>query len=219
MLTCKSVESTAIQLNPRSAVLYLNRCNTFLRMGQPDKALVDCNEAVRLDPTNANIFNARGVAYDRKGDHDKAIADYTRAIQLKPTDGVFHENLADTYIAAKAYEKAIADYEEAIRLNPSSSRAHAGRAWIWASCPLAHYRDGKKAVESARRACELTEWRVPRYLAALAARCAEAGHFAEAVKYQKQALAIPAAGISPDQRKAAQERLKLYEQRKPYRQP
>jgi hypothetical protein len=77
-------------------------------------------------------------------------------------------------------------------------------------------RDGKKAVESATTACELTEWNDSGAPESLAAAKAEAGEFDLAVKWQTREIAAPTdLGESQEQRA----RLALYRETKPYRMP
>ncbi len=62
-----------------------------------------------------------------------------------------------------------------------------------------------------------SEWKVPGCFEAVAAAYAEAGQFDEAVKWQKKALEDPAFPTAAGD--VTRERLKLYEQAKPYRTP
>lgn len=104
----------------------------------------------------------------------------------------------------------------AIRHNTTDVEVHNGLVWLQATCPVAHYRDGKKAVESATRACELTKWQEHGCLDTLAASYAEAGDFDTAVKWQKSALEL----LPKDDeqiRKDYHMRLELYQAKKPYR--
>jgi hypothetical protein len=85
---------------------------------------------------------------------------------------------------------------------------------ILAACPEAKCRDGKKAVEAATRACELTEWKKADCLDTLAAAYAESGDFNAAVMWERKAIAIVADERNKD---AFRSRVALYQARKPYR--
>ena len=87
---------------------------------------------------------------------------------------------------------------------------------VWATGPVSAHRDGKRAVESATRACELSGWRDADALTVLATSCAEVGDFGAAQKWQAWALDALPDGPSKD---AARALLALYQAHKPYHEP
>lgn len=116
------------------------------------------------------------------------------------------------------YGRALEAYEEMDRLYPNSkhpTEAYCKRAWIWATCPDARYRNGRRAVESATSACSRDGCVTPHYLDTLAAAYAEAGEFETAARWEKDALGRVGAG-SPEWQSFS-DRLALYQQGKPYR--
>jgi hypothetical protein len=137
------------------------------------------------------------------------------SVNDKATAAVF-SGRGSVFYGRKQYGKAISAYEAAINLDPKHADACNGFAWLRATCPNALYRDGKKAVELAHKACVLTAWNNADDIDTLAAAWAEAGDFAQAVKYQKQALEFP---IFQNRAGPAElSRLKLFKQKQPYRQ-
>jgi tetratricopeptide (TPR) repeat protein len=71
---------------------------------------------------------------------------------------------------------------------PDSPRMLDELAWLLATYPEANVRDGAKAVRLAERACELTNRRVPAFLATLAAAYAETGDFSRGLAAGEEAL-------------------------------
>src|SRR5262249_14013005 len=103
----------------------------------------------------AQAHNNRGHAHERKLDYDKAIADYDEAIRLDPKYRLAWLNRGRTWQASGKLEKALDDYKAAIRLDPRSPWGYALQASIYSSSADPKYRDGPRAVDLARTACEM----------------------------------------------------------------
>jgi len=177
-----------------------------------DGAISDFSEAIRLNPKEAAYHNSRGLCWNHKQEWDRALADFNEAIHLAPSCRMFN-NRGQAWVGKKEYLQALADFDEAIRLEPKYATACQNAALLRAACPDAKYRDGRKAVEEATLACKLNSWKDANQLQILAAAHAEAGDFAEAVRWQEKAL-----GLAPASQTAKlQTRLALYLSRKPYR--
>jgi tetratricopeptide (TPR) repeat protein len=203
----------AIRLDSKCSVAYFNRGLQWHRTKNYDKAIADHTEALRLDSGLAVAYSARGTAWQGKQQYDRAIADFNDAIRLDPKSVYALINRGDAWASVKDFANAIADFDKAVRLDPNCRDAYLGRAWIWATCPEPKYRDGKKAIESAREGIALdpnNAW----CMTVLATAYAEAGDFADALRWQEKALEDPQLKNDKDARR----RLELYRDKKPYRQ-
>jgi tetratricopeptide (TPR) repeat protein len=206
----------AIHLDPNDALTYRNRGSTWSDKREYDKAIADFNEVIRRDPTDATAHYNRGAAWGAKRDYDKAIADYDVVIRLVPSFPVAYFDRGLARYHRRKYDKAIADFDEAVRLDPKSHRAQNELAWLLATCPVERFRDGKKALVVATRACELADFKSFKSLDTLAAAYAENGLFDKAVETQTKAIEKLPASEARDLRSQLQRRLELYTERKPY---
>lgn len=213
--------NNVIHWDSKNFAAYCSRGIALTEKGDYEKAIADCNQALKLNPAYDEAYVARGYAHHRKDEHDLAIADYTKALRLNPNNLYALINRAVAYHKKSLYREASADYHDAVRLDPNFAHGHNALAWLLATCPEADIRDGKRAVEHAKRACELTNWKQPEGFDTLAAAHAEAGDFDEAGRWQKRALDSSAFGSrEPDREQVLQKarlRLSLYQERKPYR--
>ena len=182
--------------------------------GDYDQAIDDFNEAIRMNPRSARYHNSRSESWFEKKNYARSISDCDEAIRLEP-------NLASAYTnRGRAYEKqgdvglAAADYKKSLQLDPNFDLAYTHMAWLMSTCREKSLRDGDLAVKYAEKACALTNWEDPHAIATLAAACAEAGNFDDAVKWEEKAHAL----YSPEMKEKWAFLLDLYKAGKPYRQ-
>jgi tetratricopeptide (TPR) repeat protein len=205
----------AVSAHPRSAAAHTSLGSALSDLGDREGALAEHRKALAIDPHLAVAHNNCGTALEAARRFREAIDEYRQAIQLEPAYAIAHYNLGNARRLLGDVGGAVSAYEDAVRHDPTFSKAHNNLAWILAAGPDG-MRDGKRAVEHATRACELTQWKEPLYISALAAAWAEAADFDKAVAYQKQALLSPQLGLN-----WAGARLLLmgYERKQPYRDP
>jgi tetratricopeptide (TPR) repeat protein len=168
------------------------------------------NKAIERNPASAFAHLGRAVAYQSLGEFDTAIDDFDQAIRVNPRLGLVFASRGEAWHAKGDYEKALADFDEAI-VPKTGEAAFNSRAWLRATCPDEKFRDGAKAIEDATESCELTDWMNAEFLDTLAAAYAEAGNFDEAVELQKRAIE------HAPENNGFENRLKLYQEAKPYR--
>jgi tetratricopeptide (TPR) repeat protein len=183
--------------------------------GEYRNALHHFGEAIRLDPKNAKAHFGRGRVWAERDDPKQAIAAFNEAIRLNPNDEAAYAARASIRIRLGEWESALADCDAAIDLDGNCHEALADRALIRAGCPIDKYRDADKAVKDARRACELTGWKDGEMLRALAAGYSAAGHYADAIKWQKRALEDAKYVTTAGSR--LRSNMRRYEAKKPYR--
>ena len=92
-------------------------------------------------------------------------------------------------------------------------------AWILATHREDKFRNPDEAIQLAQRACELTNYQDPGSADILAAAYAAAGRFDDAVATAEKAVQLTASGDNKQRHQATLNRLQLYRQQKPYRQP
>ena len=185
-----SAATEAIRLDPHNSRAFHLRSLARQFQGDLEGAFSDGAEAIRLDPTNPMHFYFRGSLWLDRGNMDLAIKDYGEAIRLNPDMVEFYRSRGSLWKSRGEFSRAIQDLEEAITRAPNFADAYDNLAYLLATCSDAQYRDGKRALELATKACELANWKSAVYLDSLAASYAETGNFQEAIKWQTQAIEL-----------------------------
>lgn len=202
-----------IQLRPQDAPGYLGRGLAHEARGDLEPAAADYSTAVRLQPDGGSGFLLRARVRQRQGRTDDALTDLSEHLRLHPNDATAYLVRSGLHKERNALAAALSDLNSAHRAAPDNPQVCNSLAWALATSADARLRDGARAVELARQACEATGWKHPFCLGTLGAALAETGAFDEAVRRQTEAL-----DLYPESEKAAgRQRLALYRNGQPYR--
>ena len=209
----------ALRFRPDVPAYYYCRGDSYRELRQLDKALADFNKMLALDPGNLNGIAARADVFYYSGDYRKAAAEYSQLLGTTKLPLAYFRR-AWSYYSLGNYQAALADYEKTIELDPKSLDAFNSLAWLLATTPVDSMRNGARAVEYAQRAVDLAGSRETYlYMDTLAAAYAEAGRFGEAASLQRKAISLLPKDFDEKEKAGFETRLRLYEQRKPYREP
>ena len=203
-------------LLPNDARPLVQRGYALAALKQEDKALADFETALKLDPKEANALVGRAELRRVAKKWAEAIVDYDAALALDPDDFRGLMGRAAAHYGAGEIEKALADYAETMKQHPDEPQAFNDYAWMLATAPKDSVRDGARAVEMAKQACKLTEFKNAAFIDTLAAAHAERGEWDDAVKWQEEAVKLSA--DQPEEvRKEMEDRIPLYKEKKAYR--
>jgi tetratricopeptide (TPR) repeat protein len=155
-----------VSRNPSDIGRQLQLANLYQQDDRPRKAIDVFSAILDRDPNNAAVLRSRGDALLSVGDHTSAIADYERAIKM---------------VKARDEEESDSSAELAGILN--------NLAWVLSTSPNDSIRDGKRGVQLAEQAAELTEFQEAHILSTLAAGYAEKGDFEKAIEWSGKAVA------------------------------
>jgi tetratricopeptide (TPR) repeat protein len=188
-----------------------------LEKGLYDQAINSFTRALEINPANWQAYNNRGLVYGIKGELDLAIQDYGRAIEINPDFVDGYTNRGAAWFYKGNWAKALADCSKAMSLDSNAIWAQNQLAWILATCPKEDYRNGKKALELAKRAISAEDNLL--FYDTLAAAYAELGDFRRAVASQEEAIKRLKLqdSVSQDTLNAYNDRLNRYRAGLPWR--
>jgi protein O-mannosyl-transferase len=171
----------ALKLKPDQASTHYDLGCVLLEKNLPDEAAAEFDLSLQYDPDDVFTHCQLGKALILQGRLDEALEQFSDALRLDPQFPAAHFQQARILAGQHKTTEAIAHYRKALSLQPAMPEALNNLAWILATDPRADVRDGAEAVQLGRRACKLTGNSVPVMIGTLAAACAEAGNFDEAI--------------------------------------
>ncbi len=207
ILLCSSIVSLAASNASNSgvpggwsALQYDNYGNDLLNKNKPVEARKYFDAAIRIEPTRWTAYYNRATAFRLEKNWKAAINDLNQTLRFQPAFFQASWDRALTYESMGDYTSAIKELSSLAKLTYQVAEPYQmalvlnQRAWIRATCSNASFRDGKTAVEDAKKACDLVKWKRAQYIDTLAAASAEAGDFDSAVRYEQQAIDLSRSG-------------------------
>jgi tetratricopeptide (TPR) repeat protein len=183
--------------------------------GEYEAAIRDFRRLVAKNPDDAVLVTQLGTLYLAAKQPREAIRRFTRALEIDEENFPSRRGRSDAEISIGDHKAARADLEKALELRPDDTGVLNNLAWLLATSPDDDLRDGKRAIALAAKACEKTEWKQAHIVSTLAAGHAEAGDFAAAKKFSRQAVEL--GDDTADVKDQLRQELASYEAGKPWR--
>jgi len=200
-------------LQPRLEQALLMRAMIYGSEDKYDDALRDLQKLTEANPANSG-YKLQMAAYLAASERPRAaIKMYGEVIDEDPENVFALRGRADALLSVSKHEEAIEDYEAILEIEPEHSGALNNLAWVLATSHKKKVRNGKRAIEVATKACEVTEFKMPHILSTLAAGYAESGDFETARTWSTKAVEL----AEKDVAEQLQEELESYKKEKPWR--
>ncbi len=172
----------ALRESPDDADAHNNLANALDAIGKTHEAVKHYEAALRLKPDLTKAHYNFAMLLAGQGQLDEAIAQFRDALHLDPDYANARHYLSWALDRKGRAREAIEQEREALKLKPNWPDALAHLSWMLATTADARLRRPDEAIEIAGRACELTSYEQIDPLESLAAACAAAGRFPQAVR-------------------------------------
>jgi tetratricopeptide (TPR) repeat protein len=198
------------------------RLTTLLAEKRWEEAEALARDAVQgaAPAEQADFYRGLGIAHGRQHEHEEAIAAYRAAYALRPEDddlrhrwGIEIVGIGRLHEERGELEEAVTRYREAVETGSPDLYQRLELAWLLASHPDPAKRDAQSALELSQEA--LIHDRTPETLDTYAVALAALGKFAEAVRFEVDAIQLAGGveGLGFEERKR---RLGSFLDGKPY---
>ena len=177
-----------LEAEPEDIRTRLFRAIALSELERYDEAVEDFDFVIDAVPTEQSFKLQKARCLMRAGKLEAAEEIYSKLLERRQRNTDVYRSRGDAFLAIGEHAQAIADYDRGLEIDEEDSGILNNLAWLLSTSPFEDVRDGKRAVELATKACELTEFAEAHILSTLASSYAEADDFENALKWGKKAV-------------------------------
>jgi tetratricopeptide (TPR) repeat protein len=184
--------NAALALRPGNPALLRLRAALLAGSGKFSEAIADLEQVRKAEtPEDQVVLNLQlGLLYSAQKYYARAIEHFSKVLEVEPKNAAALRGRGDAFLSIGRQAEAIKDYEKALEVDPKDSGLLNNLAWVLATSPDEKLRDGKRALELAKQACELTDYKEAHILSTLAAAYAETGDLEKAIEWSRKAVEL-----------------------------
>jgi tetratricopeptide (TPR) repeat protein len=180
----------AIRVQPALVHPHLMRAEILAATDRVTEAIAGLERLAQMSPNQVRVLSQLGTLYMIDTQPRKAIDVFTRVLEQEPDNGRALRFRGDAYLNLGQHAEAIADFERTLQEMEPDEGLLNNFAWVLATSPDDNLRDGKRALELATKAADISDYQTPHVLSTLAAAYAETGDFENAKKWSAKAVEL-----------------------------
>ncbi len=178
----------AIELDPTFAPAHSNLGTALEALGKIEEAISHYRRAVEADPSLAIAHQNLAATLRSQGRYPEAVPHLEAALSVRPSDPELRHSLGRALIISGRAGDGLVHIRNAAELRPDWIPPLQVLAWTLATHPDDAIRDPEEAVRLGTRAAELSRFRNPLVLDALAAALAASGRYDAAAGIAQRAM-------------------------------
>ncbi|MDR2345325.1 MAG: tetratricopeptide repeat protein [Planctomycetaceae bacterium] len=175
----------------------------------------------KLEENSANdvtIKILRVEVFQNQKKYEDAINIVESLLSQEPNNIALLKLKGNILLSMHRHLDAVKIFEEVIKADPADKTALNNLSWILSTSPIDMVRNGKRALELAERACQLTDYKAAYILSTLAAAYAELGDYTKAIEFSQKSIELSADDPNVSERvESLKEELETYKKNMPYR--
>ena len=164
----------------------------YLQQEKYDDSIRIIETLKNQNPNDLSLVSQLAYAYSKKGDIDTALKILSEKLATeKEKDNIeLLRCKGDILLMYGRWADTIATYETILKKDPKESGVLNNYSWLLSTSPDKSVRNGKKSLEFALKAAELTYYAEAHILSTLGSAYAELGQFDNAHKWSNKAVEI-----------------------------